>query len=128
MNEEKIIHKDLSYKIVGLAFNVQKILGRYAREKQYGDLFEKNLKENNFQYKREFIISKTGDDLNKIDFLIENKIVLELKAKPFIEKSDYYQVKRYLNFVKLKLGIIINFRQKYLQPKRIINSEKLLGG
>lgn len=39
--EEKIIHKELSYKITGLLFKVHTELGRYCREKQYGDALEK---------------------------------------------------------------------------------------
>ena len=39
-----------------------------------------------------------------------------------VTKEDYYQMKRYLTVCDKKLGIIINFRQKYLTPKRVINS------
>lgn len=119
----QILFKELSYTVVGIAFKVQNTLGRYATEKQYGNLFEKMLQENNIIFEREKLISKTGDDINRADFIIDNSVIIELKAKPFIEKVDYYQVKRYLEFTNFKLGIIINFRQKYLQPKRIINSE-----
>ena len=119
----QILYKELSYTVVGIAFKVQNMLGRYATEKQYGNLFEKKLQENNIIFEREKLISKTGDDINRADFVIDNSVIIELKAKPFIEKADYYQVKRYLEFTNFKLGIIINFRQKYLQPKRIINSK-----
>jgi GxxExxY protein len=112
----------LSYKIVGLLYKVHDELGRNAREKQYGDLFEKLLKENGVNYEREKAISKTGDDKNKADFVIDDSIVVELKARPGLSKPDYYQLKRYLEFANLKLGILVNFSHKYLYPKRIINS------
>ena len=121
--QKEIIYKDLSYKLGGIFYAVHDVLGRYAREKQYGDLLERMLKEKCVEYEREKLISKTGEDVNRADFVIENKIILELKAKPFINRDGYNQTKRYLEFSDLFLGIIINFQQKYLCPKRVINSK-----
>jgi len=92
-------------------------LGRYAREKQYGDLLEEKLKEIKIPYQREFRVEKTG---NTIDFLIDNKIILELKATHLILKEDYYQTQRYLQASDIKLALLINFRNRYLKPIRII--------
>ena len=44
-------------------------------------------------YEREFRIKETG---NIVDFLVDNKIILEVKTRPLMVKEDYYQVKRYL--------------------------------
>ncbi len=118
-----IIYKELSYELCGILYKTHDILGRYALEKQYGDLIEKFLIEKNIAYEREKLISKTGDDINRADFIIENKIILELKVRPIITREDYYQVKRYLEFSDLFLGILVNFRHHYLKPKRIINSK-----
>jgi len=60
---------------------------------------------------------------NKVDFLIEEKIILEVKAKPYITKSDYYQVRRYLEALGKKLAIIVNMRRYYINPKRVLNSK-----
>ena len=49
----KIIHKELSYRINGILFDIHNSLGRYCREKQYGDVLETVLKKNNIQYERE---------------------------------------------------------------------------
>jgi len=57
-----------------------------------------------------------------IDFIIEDKIIIEFKTKDYITKEDYYQVKRYLITLNLELGILVNFRQKRLAPKRVLNS------
>ena len=59
---------------------------------------------------------------NRIDFLIENKIILEIKSKRLLTREDYYQVKRYLLALNKKLGLLVNFRQKYIHPKRVLNS------
>jgi len=119
----KIIYKELSYRITGILFNVHNELNRYAREKQYGDLLESKLREENINYEREKRLVVDGianDQTNKADFVIEGKILLELKAKPMITKEDYNQTQRYLQVGKYKLGLIVNFRNRYLKPIRII--------
>ncbi|MBI2025233.1 GxxExxY protein [Candidatus Kaiserbacteria bacterium] len=119
----KILYRDLSYRINGLLFDVHNELGRYCREKQYGDALEHLLKEKEITFEREKalpipLIENT--ETNKADFVIENSILLELKAKPIVTKEDYSQIQRYLQASKIKLGLLINFRSKYLRPIRII--------
>lgn len=122
----KIIYSDLSYVLNGLFFEAQRILGRFCRERQYADFVEEKLKLLEINYKREKIIPVNVDGVtiknNRVDFIIEDKILLEFKFIPFITKTDYFQVQRYLFATKLKLGVIINFRSCFLKPKRIINN------
>jgi GxxExxY protein len=126
--ENKIIYKELSYKVTGLLFKAHKDLGQYRNEKQYADYFEKLLQENNIIYSREHLhkdINHNEKSARSIcDFIIENKIILEFKTKNFLNKEDYYQIKRYLSTLNLELGILVNFRQKSLVPKRILNIRK----
>ncbi len=114
---DKLIYPELSYLVTGICFEVHNVLGRYAREKQYGDLLEIKLKENKIPYKRELTIKNSG---NNIDFLVDNKIILELKAKPVILKEDYFQIQRYLQALNIKLGLLVNLQNRYLKPVRII--------
>lgn len=121
----RIIEKDLSFKIVGLCFQTHKILGRFAREKQYADKFEDLLKVNQIHYLREPEIKnlKTGSPKgNRPDFIIEKTVIVDFKAKNFVNKEDYYQMQRYLVSAYMELGLIINFRAYRLSPKRILNS------
>ena len=123
---DKIIYPELSYKITGILFKTHNELGMHCSEKQYCDLIEKYLTEQKIAYNREQILppifegEKPGR--NKADFIVENKIVLEIKSKKIITKDDYYQTRKYLTVIHLKLGILVNFRSAYLHPKRILNS------
>lgn len=91
--KSNIIYPDLSYKINGILFKIHNELGKYCNEKQYCDLIEEYLKETKINYEREKIlpISFEGETKgrNKVDFLIENKIILEIKAKRIITREDY---------------------------------------
>jgi len=123
---DKPIYAELSYKITGILFTVHNELGKYRNEQQYADAVENYLKRYGIHYEREKIIpgSFVGElsGRNKIDFLIENKIILELKAKRVLSKEDYYQTKRYLAAFKKKLALLVNFRDSYLKSKRILNA------
>jgi GxxExxY protein len=125
-NLSKVIHPELSYKVNGICFAVHNELGQYRNEKQYADAIESHLKKLSIPYKRELILDNAQIGLpgrNRVDFLIADEIVLEIKTKRAIVPEDYYQLKRYLVSLDKKLGILINFRSKYIYPKRVINSQ-----
>lgn len=120
-----ILHKDLSFTLNGILFNVHNNTGRFASEKQVCDLIEESLKENSIKYRREFILPTEklieNPGRHRVDFLIEDCIILEIKYKQYLEREDYAQIKRYLKTLNLALGILVNFREKRLYPKRILN-------
>ncbi len=126
-NFTELIYADLSYEITGVLFKVQNDLGRFCNEKQYGDRIAEEFNARNINYARELVLPPSFEGeatgRNKIDFLVEDKIILELKAKRIISKEDYYQVIRYLRAFDKKLGLLVNFRDKYLKPRRVLNSE-----
>jgi len=120
----KLVHAELTYKINGLCFKAHCKLGRFRSERQYCDEFEILLKANNWKYERELELNKITPEIpkgNRVDFYIANLIIIDFKAKKFITKEDYIQMLRYLESANLQLGIIYNFRNTYLKPKRIIN-------
>ncbi len=123
LQSDKVIEKELSYRLGGIFFTIQRELGRFCRERQYADLFEIKLKEAGIGYRREYPIEIGSRKSNFVDFIIEDKILVDLKAKPIIDKEDYYQVKRYLEISRKQLGLLVNFRDKYLKPKRILNGQ-----
>lgn len=123
--ENKIIYPELSYKILGILFKIHTELGGEYQEKYYQRAVALAFDQENIKYKREVNVDLRYN--NKIigkyilDFLVENKIILELKTHQF-NQANIRQVLAYLKAEKLKLGILVNFRDKSLTYKRIINS------
>lgn len=113
----ELLYPELSYKITGTCFSAHNALGPYAREKQYGDIIENELKEKGNPYKRELAISSSG---NIVDFLVDDKIILELKSTRILTKDIYEQVQRYLQESGVRLGLLVNFRNKYIKPVRVV--------
>ena len=122
----EIIEKELSYILTGIFFKTQDELGYFAREKQYGDLLEQKLIKAGIKLKREYTIETAERNSNIVDFFAEDTILIDIKAKPFIRKDDYYQMKRYLKVANKELGLIVNFRDRHLKPKRVLNEKKEL--
>lgn len=123
----EIIYKELSYLINGLLFEIHNKLGRFCREKQYGDALEKVLQRENIKYQREKNLPTeliTNQRSNIADFVIEEKLVVDLKAKPLVTKEDYRQMQNYLQAGNYKLGLIVNFRSRYLKPLRVVKINK----
>ena len=120
-----LIHPELSYLLTGLFYKTHNKLGRFCREKQYSDEFKKLLIESGIRYEREYPLKSMGDKIegNIVDFIIDQKILIDLKAKRFLTKEDYYQMLRYLECSKIKLGLLVNFRSTYLKPKRVLNNK-----
>lgn len=122
---DAIIYAELSYILNGIFFQIHNELGRFRNEQQYADALEDKLKRDEINFIREQFLppSFQGEhsNRNKPDFIIEGKIVVDIKAKRFITKDDYFQMKRYLVSSQMKLGILVNFRQIALTPKRVAN-------
>ena len=124
-NKNEIIYPELSYKMCGLCFEAHNKLGRYLNEKQYCDYLERLFTENNLNFVREAPLPVSfpneKERRNIPDFIIEDTLILDIKAKFIVTKQDYFQMQRYLNSANKKLGLIVNFRRKYLVPKRVLN-------
>ena len=116
-DSEKVIYADLSYALNGALFAVHNRLGRFEKEKRYADAFEEELQARKIAYRREVSLGTSG---NRVDFLTEGKIVVELKAKRGFTQDDFRQIQNYLQESGIRLGLLVNFRDEYLKPKRIV--------
>ena len=118
----KVLYPELSYRIVGLCFAVHNELGRFAREKQYSDLLEKKFRAEGIAYKREM---RVGDSGNIADYVIGNLILLELKTTRVVGRAHFRQIQNYLQQSRIQLGLLVNFSDSYLRPKRVLRTEDL---
>lgn len=120
-----LIYPELSYKIIGILFDISNKLGYGHKEKYYENAIEILLKENNINYKRQLYSPlKLNEKLvgkYYLDFLIEDKIALELKKGNSFNRYNIEQVFSYLKVNNLKLGIIAQFTPDGLKYKRILN-------
>lgn len=120
-----ILLPELSYRITGICFQVHNELGRFAKERQYADRIEQLLRSKSILFRREakipFITATEKISGNVADFIIEEKLILECKAKLAITREDYQQTQRYLQAAQIELGMLVNFHMRFLVPKRILN-------
>lgn len=121
----ELVLKEFSYKIMGLLFSVHNSLGPICKEKNYQDAIEILLQQNKIPYKREqeLALPFSGQTIKGFyaDFLVDKKIIIEVKAKRFIKQEDIRQTCRYVKGANVPLGIIVNFKRNKLEYKRIIN-------
>lgn len=128
MKEVSLIHKDLSYKFVGCCYNVRNKYGRHLKEKAYHQFLpeELTLAGLKFIFKPKIGIYSltTGKRATYFepDLLIEDKIIVELKAFPFTKLEFRQQLLEYLSTSKYELGYLVNFGEKDFKPQRIIHT------
>ncbi|MCP4422812.1 MAG: GxxExxY protein [Chloroflexi bacterium] len=119
-----ILYKDLSYAVVGAAMEVHKILGPGYLEAVYQAALAHELELRGISAKREqhLLVSFKGVDVGyyMADFVIEDKIILELKAVTKLAPQHKAQAINYLTTTGFKLALLINFGEKSLNPQRVI--------
>lgn len=123
---EKIIHRELSYKIVGILFEVYNQLGYGYQEKFYEKAIAQLLLKEKIKFREQapFNVTFQGKILGRyfLDFLIDDKIVLEIKKGHHFSKQNIEQVKGYLRVTKLKLAILANFMPDGIKYLRVLNN------
>lgn len=121
----ELIYPDESYKIIGLLFKVHDKLGYGLRERDYQiairGIFTENKLTFREQVKAEMPLYNKKIKFYYLDFLVEDKIILEIKARERFYKDNIAQVYSYLKAKNLKLGIIVNFTKRGVLFKRIVN-------
>ena len=126
MNEVNLLHKDLSYKLQGAFMEVRNNFGSGHKEIVYQNALIEEFSANKILFEKEKNINiyspKTGNKVGnyRVDFLIDNKIIIELKAVDFIPKNFIDQIYSYLKNSKYELGYFVNFKSPKLYIKRII--------
>lgn len=124
MFEEKILFKDLSYKIVGLAMQLHNELGHGFLEKVYENSLMILLEENGLHAVQQFPIAVeyhgrvVGDYI--ADIIVENTVIVELKALDKISEIHKAQTLNYLKATNYRLALLINFGKWKLEYARLV--------
>jgi GxxExxY protein len=120
-----IVYSELSYKICGILFEVFRKMGAGFQEKYYQRAVGVALCQAGLKNEEQLMVPMVFEskDIGRyfLDFLIEDKIILEIKKGDYYHKQNIEQVKAYLKAKKLKLGLIANFTSRGVTVKRIIN-------
>lgn len=119
------LHSELTEKIIGLAIKVHKNLGSAYAEKVYQRALYLELKRSGLRFEREKEISvfyeKVRIGKQQLDFVVEGKVIVEIKKVDKIEEVHVAQLASYLKTLALKVGLILNFGTPTLQIKRVVN-------
>lgn len=121
----ELIHADITKEIIGSAFAVYNELGFGHFEKTYQKAIAEEFIARGIPFKREFFVSVfyRGKQVgrNFFDFLVLDKVIVELKQGNHFSISDIKQVHRYLVSLNLELGILVLFTDREVRIKRVVN-------
>lgn len=123
-DERKLVHEELTYRLIGFAMQVHTTLGHGFLEKVYENALMVLLRNNGIQAEQQaptpvlFEGEKVGDYY--ADILVENKVVLELKAADSIAGPHRAQLLNYLKATGFRVGIIFNFGGRKLEHERLV--------
>lgn len=128
-NKNKLIYPELSYTLVGILYDIHNELGNKYQEKYYQRAIEIEFISQKISFKKELPVDLIYKERKigkySLDFLVEEKIVLEIKATDNFKVRDFKQISAYLKSANIKLGILANFRTEKLTYKRILNPDYL---
>ena len=125
---DNLKYGDITDKIIGAAFEVHKFLGNGFQEVIYQRALALELAQAGLTFAREVerdIFYKEAPEpigTRRADFVVEGKVLVELKAISELEKVHTAQLLNYLRAYRLEVGLLINFRSKSMEFKRWILS------
>jgi GxxExxY protein len=118
-------HNDLTHKIIGSAMKVHATLGNGFQEVIYQRALAIEMTKNNLAYQREMEMPIFYDEqqigTRRVDFFVEELIMVELKAVIQLEEVHLAQTMNYCQAYNLPIGLLLNFGAKSLEFKRIYN-------
>jgi GxxExxY protein len=116
--------ESLSRQVIGAAIDVHRALGPGYLESTYGSAFKVALAHRSlrFEAERSITVRFEGVDVGvgRIDFLIENALVVELKAVESLHSTHFAQVRAYLKGSGQRVGLLLNFNSPALTIRRVV--------
>lgn len=129
MNEKDYKYSDITRTIIGAAMKVHSTLGNGFQEVIYQRALAIEMEKQGLSFQRELEMQIYYDDqeigTRRVDFLVEDKVMVELKAVTALEDVHLAQAINYLEAYGLEVGLLINFGAKSLQYRRVVNSKHL---
>lgn len=123
--EDKYLYKELSHEIVGAAFKVYNNCGFGMPEKFVQTAYAEELKNLKLKFEREYYLKLGYFDKaftkHYADFRVEDKIIVELKVRPFLGYVHIKQIQAYLLASADQLAIIIYFTKEGVKFRRVLN-------
>ncbi|MEQ8241932.1 GxxExxY protein [Fulvivirga sp.] len=125
-----LLYKEITEKIIGASFDVHSFLGNGFQEVIYQRALAYEMSQRNLEFAREIEQDIFYKDLSepigtrRSDFVVEGKVLVEIKAIKELEDVHMAQALNYLKAYKLEIGLLINFGSKSLTFKRLISSSK----
>ena len=119
-------HQDITEKIIGAAFEAHKFLGNGFQEVIYQRALAYEMEKAGLGFQREIEQAIFYKELpnpigtRRADFVVEGKVLVELKALVQLEEVHWAQTLNYLKAYKLEVGLLINFGGKSLVFKRFV--------
>ena len=125
LKRNDLVYPELSYEIVGCAFELIKEIGAGHKESVYQNGLKLVLEKKKISFKEQvfYPVKFEGKTIGKnfFDFLVDEKVVVEIKRNLHFSKAHIDQVLNYLKVSDLKLAILINFGSEGVTFKRIVN-------
>ena len=126
--KNRILYEELSYKVRGCLFEVYNRLGTGFKETIYHNALAKELRLKNISYEsqKQLVIHYKEEKVGfyKPDFIIDNKIILEIKALPEITNVAENQLYNYLKATQYKVGFLVNFGDKLDIKRRVFEEAR----
>lgn len=126
--DEQYKYSEITEKIIGCAMKVHRTLGNGFQEVIYQRALAIELGKQGLRFVREqempIFYEEHEIGTRRVDFFIEQKIMVELKALTALEDVHMAQTINYLEAYGMEIGLLINFGGKSLQFKRVVNSKR----
>lgn len=129
MQADKPLYRELTYKIIGILFKVHKNLGYWVSRKIYQGAIEMERKKEDMPYQteKEFKVKYEDEDVDcfPLDLIIDNKVILELRAVERLPKVFREQLIAQLKAAPYEVGCLANFGPSKLEYICIVRSKSV---
>ncbi|OGF31347.1 hypothetical protein A2533_01640 [Candidatus Falkowbacteria bacterium RIFOXYD2_FULL_35_9] len=124
-NGKVFVEDPLTDIVIGICFDVFNKIGAGFKEAYYEKCIELSLLEKEIKFVKQLRVPVMFNNIQittrKLDFLLEDRLILELKVGETSKITAFHQVQEYLKIKKLKLGLIAVFTTRGVKIKRVIN-------